>query len=787
MKFRKYWIIGFIVIILSGLIYQSYDGLLGTVITPHDNLSKPLEEETRHPYLFFTREEIEGLQSKASGTHQEIWEPIQAYVNSELNSTPPETAPLYGDLDAYRNYGNQIIPFAITCVVSENSQACDLAKRYLLTYSGWEQWSNDNERGLGLAHMIFGSALAFDWLFPHLTSDERTRVSQSLGEWAQKLYEASRGDKVQEWNNWWTDAYVQNHYFIIHSALGMAGLALLEEDARAQDWIDQAVQKLTIGRDFLNGIQDGSWHEGMTYQGYLLTLSLPFWVNLREITGIDLLPHTYLGSYPYWRIYNYLPNTVQFIMTHGDFNWEHGQYQPQNILRFTAHEYNNGHAEWMAQQHIQSGDRFENIWTTPWYVFEFFYYDPAVLPISPADLPVIRVFPDLEGIIWRTGWEEDDLVFGLKTSAYGGRFAYDTFTQQELPWNIPCEETNCKLSFGHNHDDANGFYLHQGGQWLAPENEGVGNYGTEFHNTLLIDGEGQFRPPRNVQKDPEDLSNMDGFLIATANTTNFAFVAANAVQRYDHLQDIQDFTRYVLFVRPNYFLMLDNISAGQNHRYEWVSHFSEDVSVEGAWIRGDAGGGQTLGVKIVAPLQFDANMGNDGKPYIRIRPSLDTNALRFINLLYPTMIDSWKTRPAANLMEDNGEAALVRIQMKDSATRTDDILLRYLHTGTQVELGRYKFDGHVAVVVRDVNGSLQQVFVLGGTRLRDMALDANLLQQATGNGPVEIKYEAETVSINGLVSYSLTIYAPDAQHVEINGVTQPFTRSGEYVTVMKER
>jgi len=441
----------------------------------------------------------------------------------------------------------------------------------------------------------------------------------------------------------------------------------------------------------------------------------------------------------------------------------------------------------MAQKHIQAGGRFTNIWTTPWYVFEFFYYDPAVQPISPADLPVIRVFPDLEGIIWRTGWEENDLVFGLKTSAYGGRFAYDTFTQQELPWDTPCEETNCKLSFGHNHDDANGFYLYRGGQWLAPESEGVGNYETEFHNTLLIDGLGQFRPPRNVQKDPEDLSNMDGYLTATANTTDFAFVAANAAQRYDHLHDVQDFTRYVLFVRPNYFLMLDNISAGQNHRYEWVSHFSEDVSVQGAWMRGDANDGQILGVKILAPLDFSANEGNDGKPYIRIRPALDTNTVRLINLLYPTEIDSWESRPVANLMEDNGEAALVRIQMKDSRTRTDDILLRYTQPGSQVEIGRYKFDGQVAVVVRDMNGGLQKIFVLGGTRLRDMSLDANLLQQDSGNRPIEITYEAETVSIKGQVSRSLTIYAPDAQHLEVNGAPQQFTRSGEYVTVMKDK
>lgn len=786
MRSHRFRALSLIVVVITSMLYQSCFGQLPVDYALQQALSPSNGDYARHPRLFFTRGEIAALQSQAAGSHREIWEPIQAYVRSEANTAPPANAPANGELDTYRNYGNQLIPFAFVCVLSEEDQACELAKRHLLAYAGWDQWGNDNERSLGLAHMIYGSALAYDWIYNHLTAEERDRVRQSLGDWAQKLDEASRSDKVEEWNNWWTDAYVQNHYFIIHSALGMAGLSLLGEDERAQDWIDQAVERLEIGRTFLNGIRDGSWHEGMTYQGYLLTLSLPFWINLREITGIDLFPHTYLRRYPYWRIYNYLPGTFQFIMTHGDFTWDHGQYQPQNILRFTAREYGRGQAEWMAQEHIRAFSRHANIWTTPWYVFEFLYYDPSVRPISPARLPLVRVFPDLEGVIWRTGWGEDDLVFGLKTGGYGGRFAYDTFVQAAFPWNMPCEETNCKLSFGHDHEDANGFFLYSNGQWLAPETEGVENYETEFHNSLLIDGEGQYRPPQEEQKDPRDLSNIDGFLSATANTPGFDYVAANATRRYAHLEDLQDFTRYVLFVRPAYFLMLDNLSAEDDHDYEWVSHFGEDVSVEEDWVRGDAGG-QTLGVRIISPEDFDVETGDDGNPYVRIRPDSETDSMRFINLLYPTEDELWETRPDAELLEDTGETALISVQhqAEDFPARTDDILLRYFEPGTRIKVGRYRFDGQAAVIVRTEDGKLQQVFIDGGTQLRDTDLGANLIQIEEGFGPVEVIYEDESVSIHGQVSPGLTIYAPDAQRLEVNGTPQHFTRSGRYVTIME--
>lgn len=122
----------------------------------------------------------------------------------------------------------------------------------------------------------------------------------------------------------------------------------------------------------LNGIRDGSWHGGIPYQSYGLTLSLPFMVNLRTIQGVEILPHVYLRHYPYWRLYNHLPNSTQFILAYGDFDWSwNNAYSPQNLLRFTASEYGDGYAEWMAQQLIAAEGRAADVYSTPWYVFEF--------------------------------------------------------------------------------------------------------------------------------------------------------------------------------------------------------------------------------------------------------------------------------------------------------------------------------------------------------------------------------------------------------------------------------
>lgn len=738
-----------------------------------------------HPRLFFNADDIPTLQAKTTTSHQEVWTPIKAFVDSQLGVTPSAAAPPDGELNTYRNAGNQLIPFAFACSISRSAQYCDLAKSYLLTYASWDQWGEENVRDLGHAHMLMGNAIAYDWLYSILTPEERLRVRQSLADWAQKMYDASAGDYQDPWSNWWRKAYMQNHHWTNNSALGMAGLALLGEDDRAQIWIDQASSQMSRVQYLLNGIEDGSWHEGIFYQNYGLIMSLPFMVNLRQIQGTDILPHDYLQNYPYWRLYNHLSNG-QYIMAYGDFEWWWGHVaQSKNILRFVAHEYNNGHAEWLAQQLATIEDRSVNVWSTPWYVFEFLYYNPSIAPKPPLDLPKARVFPDLAGVIWRTGWDDRELVFALKTGAYGGRFAFNTFVREEYPWDPPCSDTECQLSIGHDHDDANGFYLYRAGHWLAPEHEGsnIDSNETRFHNTFLIDGEGQYRPPEDhYGQYPEDFIGSDGFLEATASTQNFDYVATDATRRYKNIPGMEDVTRHVLFVRPDYFVMVDNLVANAEHRYEWVSHFGESVAVEGNWVRGDAGGEQILGVATADNQSFAVATGNDGRPYVRIQPASPVDDVRFINILYPTDVTSWDRKPTIDILDDTGTAAAVRVTMQDGSDRVDDVLLNYTQPISTTTVGPYEYNGQVAVVTRGADGDLERIFVYGGTSFTDRAADKVLIANLNAKEPFEAVFSDKKVVVSGSISTTVTLYAPQTEQLTVNGLPNSFIQSGDYIS-----
>ncbi|MBN1283773.1 MAG: SH3 domain-containing protein [Anaerolineae bacterium] len=812
-----------------------------------------------HPRFFFSTDDIDGLREKTATTHRAIWQPILDYATRRLDrrlpsETPEEDAPL----DFFRNAGNNLVALSFACVMTGAGDYCELAKSHLLITAGWEQWDESNRRGLGVAHLLQGSAIAYDWLYDQLTPDERRLVRASLIKWAGRIYEASTANGYSDdWENWWRKSYVQNHYFIIHSALGMAGLALLEppsgacsvtaygnvnrrsgpstdyevldtlragesadvigEDvdaegfvwwqlsdatwvrsdvvrasddcgvetsADAQTWIDHARARLLVGRDVLDGIGDGSWHEGIPYQSYFLSMSLPFMVNLRRIEGTDLLPDVYLRSYATWQLYNHLSND-KFILSYGNFDeWWETKAVSLGPLRFVASEYDDPYAEWVAGQ--LEDDLPTDASVMVWYTFEFLYYDAGLAPQLPDDLPGARTFEDAEAVIWRTGWDADDWVFGFKTGPYGGRFVFDTFVQGLYPWEQPCVQTGCQLNMDHDHNDTNGFYIFGGGEWAAPEGVSYNNHYASHHNVILVDGEDQYRPPtENYGVYAEDFIGSDGFLEATANTPHFSYLAADATRRYKQIPGIEDITRYVLFVRPGYWLMLDSMAADEPHLYEWVAHFGDSIGFDDGWVRGYTNGDPTLGVAVVAPESFQVNTGEDDYPYMRTQPTAYVDDLRFVHLLYPAADEAaWEARPEVELLADTGEAVAVRVAMQDGQ---DDVLLSYANPLNGATVGPYEYDGQAAVITTGPDGELQKLFVYDGTFLFGEDYDQMLVSGLDPGGSFEAVYaeDGALIEVSGELGDEVTLYAPDAGQLTVNGEAWPFRRSDDYIVFGK--
>lgn len=154
--------------------------------------------------------------------------------------------------------------------------------------------------------------------------------------------------------------------------------------------------------------------------------------------------------------------------------------------------------------------------------------------------------------------------------------------------------------------------------------------------------------------------------------------------------------------------------------------------------------------------------------------------VRFIQILYPTDDASWNAKPGVVVLDDTGEAAAVRVQMNDGSGRTDDVLLTYAQPVSATTVGPYYYDGQVAFVTRGADGGLEKLFVYGATFLTDQATGRVLVTNLSGNEPFEAMYFDQTVAVCGNVLTEVTLYAPQAEHLTLNGIPWPFTRFGDY-------
>jgi hypothetical protein len=159
----------------------------------------------------------------------------------------------------------------------------------------------------------------------------------------------------------------------------------------------------------LGPISDGTYHESFGYEGYGLSMSLPFWTALAR-TGADYTDMGILRGLGKHLLYNEIPDVPrQVILPAGDFSGWSNQQQVE-IARYTAARFRDPLAAAAAKRWLDAGPRTTNV-PDLWYeVFEFLYYDPTVVPADLHAQPLDADFPDMGGAILHSSWDKGDLA-----------------------------------------------------------------------------------------------------------------------------------------------------------------------------------------------------------------------------------------------------------------------------------------------------------------------------------------------------------------------------------------
>ena len=741
-----------------------------------------------HPSLFFNASDVSALRSAAASTHAEIASHILDVLNQHLN----DPAPTSNQYDDFRFEGNQVAVWAFGYQITGNTAYSDKARQQLQTYLGWNDWSNGEgiPPDLNQAHMLMGVSLAYDWIYETLSAADRSAIATRLGNEADKV-------AINFPNAWYAPEYLQGHNWINSAGLGLAGLVLAGEDARASGWLALAEansQKLQVT---MGQIPDGTWHEGLAYEGYDLGMAMPFWTALAR-AGADYTDLGILRGYGKYFLYAGLPDAPeQLILPFGDFtHW--AKEVVMQINRYVAARFRDPIAETAARRWLTAVGRGAFLPEVLYNVFEFIYYDPSIAPTDPHTLPLDGFFLDIGAAALHSTWDPGDFALGFKAAVYGGNVNFARLQKQGSPaggW----------INWGHDHNDDMSFWLYGNGTWLAPEAMGydagsTANYTnlanqSAYHNSMLVDGQGQLGDIRNSDSNWNNswfFSRVSRPLITPSGTADYAIAAAQGAGLFASTLGISRWDRYAVLARNRYALIRDDLESSAVHAYDWICHFQDGASVDTAsgWVQGIGKNGMSLGVRVLSPAQWTATTGSqtaqlmqnfdpDGQTsWVRVRPATNVASTSFLTALMPVATSSWPSRTRVDALEasDRGAGAVVA---PGSILEERWIFTR---AGTDKSAGDLVLSGALAGMAgRDAAGTPVRAVLFGAGSIRDQN-GGRLLLSSTSANAIQVNTVGQTLAVTGDGIADFHAYAPTATTATLNGLAVQATFEAGMVT-----
>jgi hypothetical protein len=348
------------------------------------------------------------------------------------------------------------------------------------------------DRDLQQAQYLRNLAEAYDILYNDLSSADRQVARSRLAAAAADMAAAVNG------RIWWTDDFTNNHNWVDVGALGLAGYALRGEDSRAETWIQMALANQAKDEIVGNAVTDGSWHEGVGYQEFMLASQIPFYMAA-HVQGSEIGDTRMMRAYGRYALYDSVPgHSRQQVVTNGDWNWSRPGHA--TVLSYVAARYRDPFAQTAAvlweQDQNPLTQRFDSYEFIEFPALQYVAYDASVPTMDVNVLNKDNYAGDLQVAFQRTGFGPGDLALGFKNGVFGGRGLFDLYKSGD--------GASSYINFGHDHVDDLSLFLAGRGGWYLPEAASYNccttvdsDYTTAWHNSLLVDGTGQLGDNRN--------------------------------------------------------------------------------------------------------------------------------------------------------------------------------------------------------------------------------------------------------------------------------------------------
>ncbi|MFO7945789.1 MAG: DUF4962 domain-containing protein [Armatimonadota bacterium] len=496
-------------------------------VTP---LAPPMREELigQHPRIYFTEDDIPHMR-------QRLEDPlVQEFYRLPDDSTkkPPEFRPGQRNGGAFRGLDSHALRYVL--------KPDEDLREWILQWLEMATTYGDVGVDLDAEYFMEGLALTYDWMYEDIPEDLRNRVRNTIVENCQRLYAASLAGRSGG-----GQSFQQNHYWYSHLALALGAAAVYGEVPEAEKWLAWAWDRFE--RIALTFGPDGGFHEGPAYWDFSMP-TLYMYVDLYEYCSGEHVPYMDVGlkGQGYFRWHYQLPGFDRYAPLEDSNKTATGC--PAHLLIWEASRF--GDPVLMGVARLRQPEPSPNNFT-------FLWLDEEIEPVDPLPrMETAAYYPDIETVFTRTSWE-DDATHAVFVSRPMGGHKY-----AEL-----CDQFGIGGT-GHNHPEQNHFFLFGRGATLAGDPGYTYDKQTRNHNTILINGRGQYGDGEMWPHPNPGRAHITHF--GTDGTSTIA--VGDATSAYPGELGLQLFERTFVVADSDLVVVFDRLGAQAPSTFNWLLH-----------------------------------------------------------------------------------------------------------------------------------------------------------------------------------------------------------------------
>jgi len=517
------------------------------------------------PRVLLTAARLAELRTFRETSHRDVFD--VAKVETDAYLTLPLPVDRSRAVNAYRAHGKMLPALALMYRLTDDHAYLEAARRWLRCLVRFDTW--DGSQNLGRSSFATGVSLAYDWLHDALPAEERAEARARLVREGRILAPVVTAQH----------RLLSNHLHNEICGLAMIGYALWGEAEEAKQFVAVAEEKARLTLE--HAPTDGAWPEGVSYWGYGLSYFLRMLEAKRVLgRGDDFASNGWLRATGDYFVHLSLPEAHwtrgTVVANIADAPLDGGPHSGV-VLRRLASAYGNGVYQHMAdalmpleRPRVDPAGRHDGAHGA-W--MHLLWYDPAVGPTPLDGLPTMRHFADMDLVSMRSGWGKDAAMLVFHAGPGPGHR------------NMADPQRGAMRGFGpgHAHPDINSFSIFARGEWLVVDPGYSRVKDTRDHSTVIVNGQGQageggpWLDYWAFQQRPA----VPAIRLAKS-APSYDTVLGDAGGVYVDEARLQHFRRQVLFLKPDVFVIADDIEAHGPSQFEWLLHAPEgSLSLEG--------------------------------------------------------------------------------------------------------------------------------------------------------------------------------------------------------------